>query len=249
MSLVALALIPYLTANQFNQQSQFSQNNEYWSYRDGNWNIHGILVKPKGPGPFPAIIVSHGKGSTAETFARSKADEFLKWGMVTIAVDYTHSLTGSEADSDGYSKENLRRAMKCLAILRDQPYVDGNRIAAYGNSMGAFLTIGLAAESKANLKAAIITAGGLSAKPGYPAPTSDIAEKIKVPMLILHGETDPVVPAERSERLKIILDKNKVANERKVYPGEAHNINRTQEADVFAQIRAWLVKYKVLSSS
>lgn len=249
MSLVTLTLFPLLVATQFNQQSQFSQNNEYWSYRDGNWNIHGILVKPKGPGPFPAIIVSHGKGGTAETFAHTKADEFAKWGMVTIAVDYTHSLSSTDTSGDGYSKENIRRALKCLDILRDQPYVDGNRVAAYGNSMGAFLTIGLAAEPKAKLKAAIITAGGLSAKEGYPAPTAEVAKKIRVPFLILHGEADTTVPVDRSERLKVVLDENKVENERKTYPGIGHELHRAEEKDVYAQIKAWLIKTKVLRES
>lgn len=206
-------------------------------------------MHPAGPGPFPAILVSHGKGGTAASFAMSKADVFKSWGMVTMAVDYTHSMSGgvTSGSDEGYSKENLRRAMKALELLRQQPYVDGKRVAAYGNSMGAFLTIGLAAESKANLKAAIITAGGLSSQEGYPAPTAKVAEKIKVPFLILHGENDPVVPADRSIRLKDVLDKNKVENERKTYPGEGHNIHQIKSAEVYAEMKAWLKKNGVLN--
>ena len=235
---------------QFGQGSSFQQNNEYWTYRDGNWMIHGILVHPSGPGPFPAIIVSHGKGGTAETFARSKAEEFKKWGMVTIAVDYTHSMAGGATtrNDDRYSKENMKRAMKALDLLKQQPYVDSRRIAAYGNSMGAFLTIGLAAEPRAGLKAAIITAGGLSSKEGYPAPTADVAKKIRVPFLIIHGENDTTVPPDRSIRLKDVLDENKVENERKTYPGEGHNVHQTRSKEVYEDIKNWLIKYKVLGS-
>lgn len=247
MRLVSCLVLTVVAGGAWAQQSEFRQNNEYWYFREGGWSIHGILVKPQGKGPFPAILVSHGQGATSETFALRKAEEFAKWGVVTIAVDYTHALNG-EPGSGGYSKENLRRAMKCLSILRDQPYVDGDRIAAYGDSMGAFLTIGLAAESRAKLKAAIVTAGGLSAKEGYAAPTAEVAKKIRVPFLILHGENDAVVPAERSERLKTVLDENKVDNERKVYPGAGHDIQRSQESDVLADIKSWLVKCGVLKA-
>jgi dienelactone hydrolase len=225
----------------------FELNDTNWTYTEGDWEIQGILVKPEGDGPFPAILVSHGKGSNAAGFARSKAREFAKWGLVTIAVDYTHSGSSSTKGADGASKENIRRALKCLEILRGLSYVDGKRLAAYGNSMGAFLTIALAAEPEAKLLAAAITAGGTSGRPGFPAPDAEVAKRVKTPLLILHGESDQVVPAERSEQLKAALDESKLANERKTYPGEGHNLHRSQESDVYARIRAWLLKFKVLT--
>ena len=231
------------------QNSSFRLNNGDWTYQEGSWHLHGILVRPYGPGPFPAIIISHGRGGNAEGFSRTKAEEFAKWGLVTIAVDYSFANTGSNPSDDGSSKENLRRAMKCLGILRDQSYVDHNRIAAYGNSMGAFVTIALAAVPHSGLKADIITAGGIYDQAPYAVPNADLAEKIRIPMLILHGEKDNVVPPERSEALKAILDKNKVENERVLYPGQGHNVNQTEATEVYQRIHDWLVKTKVLKSS
>jgi len=230
------------------QLKGFALNGTTWTYTEGNWQIHGILVKPEGKGPFPAILASHGSGNNAEGFARPKAIEFAKWGLVTIAVDYTHSAAERGKDIGGASKENIRRALKCLEILRSLKYVDGHRLAAYGNSMGGFLTIGLAADSRAKLKAAIVSAGGIDDHSGSPAPDASVAKKIRVPMLILHGGSDNVVPPEASLALKQVLDQQKVPNERHVYQGEGHNIQNTQRADYFARIRAWLVKYKVLKS-
>ena len=69
----------------------FTLNGEQWTYHDGNFKVNGYLVKPDGNGPFGAILVSHGKGGNAEVFALKKAREFAKWGLVTIAPEYTHS--------------------------------------------------------------------------------------------------------------------------------------------------------------
>lgn len=242
------ALLSVVSTFSSAQIKGFELKDTNWTYTEGDWKIQGLLVKPEGDGPFPAVLVSHGKGNNAEGFARSKAREFAKWGLVTIAVDYTHAGTSTIRGADGASKENIRRALKCLEILRSLKYVDGKRLAAYGNSMGAFLTIALAAEPEAKLSAAAITAGGIAEAPGFAAPDAEVAKRVRTPMLILHGESDPVVPAERSLQLKAVLDERKSENERKTYPGKGHNIHRTQESDVYARIKAWFVKYKVLKS-
>ena len=136
--------------------------------------------------------------------------------------------------------------MKCLELLRGMKNVDSRRVAAYGDGSGAFVTIGVAAERGSGLRTVIITAGGISSKTGNPAPTADIAKKIRVPMLILSGEADVNVPPERSLDLKNILDEQKVENERYVYPGGGHDIYRTQTADIYDRVKNWLTKLGVI---
>jgi pimeloyl-ACP methyl ester carboxylesterase len=46
--------------------------------------------------------------------------------------------------------------------------VDGARVFAYGNSMGAFLTIGLAGTLPESVRAAAITSGGIGQGSGGP---------------------------------------------------------------------------------
>ncbi|MDP3068636.1 MAG: hypothetical protein Q8N18_00020, partial [Opitutaceae bacterium] len=53
-----------------------------WTFEDGSLSMKGILIKPDGDGPFPAILISHGRGGTAEAFGGSKAREFVKMGFV-----------------------------------------------------------------------------------------------------------------------------------------------------------------------
>lgn len=146
---------------------------ERFIFDDGTLIFRGILVTPEGQGPLPAVIISHGLGASGEQFGRPKAREFVKWGFVCIAPDYAHSNPRGDRKDFGASAENIRRAKKCLDILESLPIVDSKRICAYGNSMGAFLTIGLAAEYPDRLAAAAITAGGIVPGSGFPAPSKD----------------------------------------------------------------------------
>src|SRR6476659_3829361 len=55
-------------------------------------NLQGILLKPRGRGPFPAVVLSHGAGGNAESYGRALGTVMRKWGLVCIATDYTHAL-------------------------------------------------------------------------------------------------------------------------------------------------------------
>lgn len=224
----------------------FKLEGQEWTCVADGKPLQGILVKPEGKGPFAALLISHGLGGNAKQFALPKAREFAKAGMVCIATDYTHSQPGKDRSEFGASDENVRRAKACLAILTLLPEVDGKRIVAYGNSMGAFLTIRLAADAADSLKACAITAGGLALTPGYPAPSEEVAKRVKVPMLILHGTADTTVRPELSEALKKVLDEIKVPNERKIFEGVSHNLHAVKAAEVNEAMKAWFAKYGVL---
>ena len=228
--------------------SNFQLRDERWTCEADGKPLAGILVKPQGTGPFPALLISHGLGSSADQFGRNKAREFVKWGFVCIAPDYTHARpeAGADRSTFGASAENLRRARACLAILRTLAEVDTHRLCAYGNSMGAFLTIGLAADQSEALKAAAITAGGVVPLAGYAAPSVESAGRIRAPFLILHGSADTTVPPERSEALQRTLDKNGVPNERRVFEGIGHALHQQESAEVYRLIREWFTKQGVL---
>ena len=156
---------------------EFQLSGERWTYREGEFVMNGILLKPEGPGPFPAVLISHGLGGSAESFGLSKAREMVKWGFVCIAPSYTHSagalgnrpnaskagpptkgIRGRQQPADyGASPENLRRAATCLDLVSCMPEVNAKRLFAYGHSMGGFVTIGLAAIEPDRLQAAAIT--------------------------------------------------------------------------------------------
>jgi dienelactone hydrolase len=210
--------------------------------------MDGILLKPAGKGPFPAALISHGFGGNAQSFGMQKAREMVQWGFVCIAPNYTHAVErgaqrgGPPPRDAGASAENLRRAKTCVEILRGMPEVDGKRIAAYGHSMGGFVTIGLAASAPELLRAAAITGSGVAPRDGFPAPSASAAEKIRTPFLMLHGSLDTTVRPEQSASLQQILERNRVPNERRVFEGENHPIDQTRREEVFRMIREWFAK-------
>lgn len=247
------ATAPPATSNATNTKG-FKLDGDHWTYQDGEFSMSGILLKPAGKGPFPAVLISHGMGGNADSFGMQKAREMVKWGFVCIAPNYTHAAQGApmrggppQRDA-GASAENIRRAHTCFEILRGMSEVDGKRLAAYGHSMGGFVTIGFAADAPDVLKAAAITGSGISPRAGYAAPSNDAAAKIRTPFLMMHGGNDTTVRPDQSAALKEILDHNKVPTERRVFEGEGHPIDQTKRDEVFAEIRAWFVKQGVLKA-
>ncbi|MBE2282675.1 MAG: prolyl oligopeptidase family serine peptidase [Prosthecobacter sp.] len=224
----------------------FQLDGERWTYRDGDFTMDGIFMKPEGKGPFPAVLISHGMGGNAQGFGGMKAREMVQWGMVCIAPNYTHAGIAGDRAQFGASAENLRRAKTCLDILRSMPEVDGTRIAAYGHSMGGFVTIGLAATEPGLLKAAAITGSGISSQEGYAAPSTKAAERIRTPFLMLHGANDTTVRPEQSASLKQVLDGNQVPNDRLIADGQGHPIDQTMRDEVFRLVREWFRKQGVL---
>src|SRR5262245_57736292 len=170
----------------------FKLEGDRWTYQDDTVTMHGIFLKPEGKGPFPAVLISHGLGGSAQTFGMAKAREMVKWGLVCIAPDYAHAggmgqklnPQGPERTKYGASEENLCRASKCLDILASLPEVDAKKLGAYGHSMGGFVTIGLAAKEPQRLVAAAVSGSGVAPREGFPAPAAAAAEKIKTPFII-----------------------------------------------------------------
>lgn len=214
---------------------------ERFTVKDGTLTFGGVLVKPTGKGPFPAILISHGLGGNGEQIGRVKSREFVKAGYFCISPDYAHVRGGDRKDF-GASAENIRRAKKCLDILESLKEADTKRLYAYGNSMGAFLTIGLAAEEP-RLAAAAITAGGIAPVDGQPAPSKARAAKIKIPFLILHGTTDTTVPPERSRMLEDVLKESKAPYKRKLFEGVGHELHAAKAKEVNAAIDEWFKKH------
>lgn len=204
----------------------------------GEKNMSGILHKPTGDGPFPAVVISHGFNGSSTGFSRTKALEMITWGYVCIGALYTHSPDDPDYPNDaGASPENMRRAKACLDILQSLSYVDSERLCAYGNSMGAFISIHLADEETQRVQVAAITAGGIS--------TSSEADAIVAPFLMLHGANDGTVSPSMSALLETVLTGNGVTNRRVLYPGVAHQLHSDRATEVYAEIRSWFEQYNI----
>jgi len=192
----------------------------YVKAKDGVY-IAAAIRKPKGPGPFPAIIMFHGApggrgmeqlvGWSSGATGGPVWERFLQEGFVVAVADYrggdwnmmnTPSTTGLvTAIDDGLAVIDYVRAL---------PYVDGSRLNLYGVSLGGNLVSYLISKVP-TIHAAILGAPApiwflgmkrptVSGPPDFSAATPDLAvaaaniAPIQTPVLILVGTEDRLLP-------------------------------------------------------
>jgi dienelactone hydrolase len=183
----------------------------YSSTDDGvRYVLEGVLFVPPGAGPFPAVVLSHGKGGTPSAYSANVGRTMVTWGLVAIATMYTHAPDAQDAGNepqgpDGASEANVLRAHKARDLLSCLN-VDLGRVAAHGHSMGAFVTGQLLGAYPADFRAASHTAGG--AGPGPNATRPEAAANIETPYSLHHSDADMTVPMALDQALADILAQN-----------------------------------------
>jgi dienelactone hydrolase len=207
-------------------------------------NLQGVVLKPPGRGPFPAVVLSHGAGDNAASYGRALGSIMRTWGLVCIAVNYTHAGGGAPMGApgtllqQGASTANVFRAHAAVTVLARLRYVDLQRVAAHRHSMGAFVTTAFAAAYPDDIRVASHTAGGvldIFRVDGMPAPTVTEARRITAPYQWHHGLLDYAVPFLLDSRFDSVL----------TAPHEGHlyrRLNHSQVAanpEVLSRIRAW----------
>ncbi|RED49060.1 dienelactone hydrolase family protein [Aestuariispira insulae] len=100
--------------------------------------IRGILHKPAGDGPFPAVVLIHscfGIQPYQEDWARKLAD----WGYVALQVDSFGPRNIEETCSNlndafylGVGSNNSADSYGALAYLKELPFIDGDNVALMG---------------------------------------------------------------------------------------------------------------------
>jgi dienelactone hydrolase len=114
--------------------------------------IPATMLKPEGPGPFPAVVIMHdcsGLGPRSSGAPIRWARELVEKGYVIIMPDSFaprgHSggvcTNASPSRSEVAPPRRAADAYAALAYLRTLPYVDGSRIGIMGGSHGGSTTL------------------------------------------------------------------------------------------------------------
>lgn len=114
--------------------------------------ISATLLKPEGPGPFPAVVIMHdcsGLGPRSSGAPSRWASELLRRGYVIVIPDsFTtrgHAAGVCTDPSPGRAEvspfRRVRDAYAALAFVRTLPYVDGSRVGLMGGSHGGTTTL------------------------------------------------------------------------------------------------------------
>ena len=109
------------------------------SFKNFNEEIDGILRKPEGQGPFPAVVLLHTCGGLRPHVITDWPDYLNELGYVTLAVDSFGSRSLGDCPNRVQRSISIRvtDAYAGLDYLTTLPYVDENKIAVMGFSLGA----------------------------------------------------------------------------------------------------------------
>ena len=134
------------------------------TYRSNGTLVSGVLLKPHGRGPFPAVVLNHGyiepsAYATGQGMAREQ-DWLARAGFVVLHTDYRGHAAGDPASDRerelrlGYARDSINAVL----ALEKQPYVDADKTAMVGRSMGGGVTLNALVAAPGIVDAAVIYA-------------------------------------------------------------------------------------------
>ena len=207
--------------------------------------IEATLVRPAGPGPFPAVVQLHGcAGIEAQSFrwARWLAEH----GYVALVVD-SFGPRGVKGDCRSGPDEppitaRFDDAVGALHYLQSQTYVRGDRVAAIGWSQGgvyAMAVINGPSLERARGRGVALPATGFAAGIGvYPGGCFSLVNEQAIrPLLVLIGEADDWTPAAKCREMVEAMRGRGADSTIVTYPGAYHYFDvEGQRLEVLAQV-------------
>ncbi len=218
--------------------------------------LKGILTKPQGQGPFPAIVMLSGGRGFLD--AHNKwIERFVSWGYVALQVE-TLSSRGLSEIFGGFGlvigpRDAAQDAYDAKAYLSGLAFVDGKRIAVIGWAFGAWAVLpaidpSISIQNRGSPFTVAIAFYPLCDQPlmGFDAP-----------LLTLHGELDDWHPVSRCRIIEGGQSKYDIIM--KIYPGayicfDMEGIDKTDmghrllydpvaTADAVEQVKNFLARY------
>ncbi len=210
-------------------EEEYKVKKEYFEVVNGrNQTIRGVLFRPDEEGvKFPTVIFSHGFGACYEMFLHH-AQWYPETGIAIVFFDFCGG--GMNTTSDGQLNEMtvLTEADDLETVIdkvKTMPFVDEDNLFLQGESQGGFVSTIIGVRRRSEIKGLVLwypafvipdDAGkrlakgetnvfGIELSPNYDTDAVSIdVEKIQKsfgnPVIIIHGDADPVVPVDYSRR-------------------------------------------------
>jgi dienelactone hydrolase len=185
----------------------------------GALTLRALVWRPRGVGPFPAVIFNHGSYSAGDPLGADDAAAlgrvFARHGYVFfflcrqgVGLSTDQGTAGGDIMARAFAAkgqagrnrvqlqlletEELNEAFAALSSLRARPEVNTRRIAVAGHSFGGSLSL-LMAERDPTLRA-VVTFGGAAASweesPELRARLLAAVSKTPAPVLVMHAAND-----------------------------------------------------------
>lgn len=185
----------------------------------GRAMLETTVFQPNGPGPFPLIIINHGKDPGRPSLQQRDrfyhmATAFVKRGyavMVPMRQGFANSTGryrdfGCDMTANGYAQADDIAAT--LSYARHQKWVDANRIVIAGQSYGGLATIALGTRELPGVRGLINFAGGLrddsdrcAWRSALVTAFSEYGAKTRLPTLWMYGQNDSLFGPALAHRM------------------------------------------------
>jgi len=195
-------------------------------------------------GKRPGILVIH-EWWGLNPYAKKRAEQLAQEGYTAFALDMygDGKLADHPEDAQKFMLEvltNIPGAVKrfdtAMGILKSQPTVDTNNIAAIGYCFGGAVVLQMAKMGNKDLKGVASFHGALESmytpKPG----------EVQAEILILHGKDDPFTPREKVDVFIKELDDSGAKYEFIEYEGAVHSFS-VPGADAYGEKYNLPLKY------
>jgi len=218
-TLLSCALIAVVFAS----ASRASIKTEEVNYSEGDTKLKGFLAWDDAmSGKRPGVLVVH-EWWGLNDYARSRAKQLAELGYTAFAVDlYGDGKVADHAKDAGEFAASvmkdpqvaLSRLRAAMQVLKSQPTVDPDKIAAIGYCMGGAIVLNAAREGF-DLDAVASFHGSLGGLVPIKGP-------IKAKVLVCHGAADSFIPPEKVEAFKKEMKEADADFKFISYPGAKH---------------------------
>jgi dienelactone hydrolase len=118
------------------------------------WKLGATLTVPAGKGRFPAVVLVHGPGPLdrdesiySNHIFRDIAEGLATRGIGVLRYDKRTRIYGEKMSDMDFTiqDETVDDALKAVALARQQPDIDPNRVFVLGHSLGGYISPRIAA--------------------------------------------------------------------------------------------------------
>jgi dipeptidyl aminopeptidase/acylaminoacyl peptidase len=213
-------------------------------FRTSGSNAEAYLTRPKGPGPFPLMILLHGHtlwsmgGESVVSEAEGFASDLCYASLAVSLPGYGATKVPPGIDPN----ITLKVVLDGVSLVKQLPWVDSKRLYLYGFSRGAFFAALLASRLD-GIEGIILHSGAYDLNRFYqdtfwfrsmlnpdgvknPKLISILPEvpTWHAPTLVLHGEEDFLVSVEQANLLSESLEAAKKPYHLVLYPHSGHRL-------------------------
>ncbi|GAA4590740.1 dipeptidyl aminopeptidase/acylaminoacyl peptidase [Actinoplanes octamycinicus] len=241
--------------------------------------LTGWLFTPAGTGPYPTVIWLHGGPEAQERPGHGPLFQALVRQGIAVFAPNVRGSSGSgrtyvNADNGPLRYDAIEDVRSCVRHLRDAGLA--GRIGVMGRSYGGYLTLAALCAFPDLFDVGIDICGmsnfftfyqhtepwiAAAAISKYGDPVADAAllhdlspihriDRLRAPLLVVHGENDSNVPVIEAEQVVAALAARDAPHRYLLFPGEGHELlHRASRDEFLRETLGWLTTHLQPTSS